>query len=165
VQATAIASTFGSKSQELGSIAWLTMYWLMLLPGRIPQVCPTGELLKNQNTAIIQAEPIHFFGRRAALAFVAMLPVSPQVDKWAWLDVCMPNNERRRALQAEWDMYPLMNKKARREQGIDVMKLADKKDIILYEATAAYSAEKFVECLRKFQDDLSAASNMARGDH
>ena len=79
----------------------------------------------------------------------------------------MPNNQRRRALQAEWDRCPLINKKARREQGIDVMKLSssETKDIILYEATTAYSAENFVKYLRKFEDDLSAASKMTRGDH
>jgi hypothetical protein len=167
VQAAALASVVGSKSQELGSIAWLAMYLLMLLPSQFQQVCPAEELLKNQNTTIIQAEPVHFSGRRAALAFIAMLPVSPQVNRWAWLDVFMPNNERRRAFQTEWDKWPLINKREGEKDMAEAKMLisSNTKDVILHEATAAYNDEKFVKCLRKFEDDLAAASNIARGDH
>jgi len=97
VQVAALASVFGTKSQEWASITWLGMYLLMLLPSRIQQVSPSKELLKKYNTTIIQVASVHFSGRRSALAFIAMLLVSPQVDRWAWLDVFMPDNQRRRA--------------------------------------------------------------------
>lgn len=40
-------------------------------------------------------EPIHFSGRRAALLFITLLPVSHKADRWAWWDVFMPDKERR----------------------------------------------------------------------
>jgi hypothetical protein len=61
------------------------------------------KILFEKNPASIQRlEPMHFSGRRAALLFIAMLPVSHRANRWGWWDAFMPENPRRRMLQKDF---------------------------------------------------------------
>ena len=101
VQAAALASLIGNNSvQSLGSVVWMVLYLIMQIPERVlHKLNLVPNVLREQPGEIWKLPPIQFSGRRAALAFIATLPVSQKADTWAWLDAFMPSNARRRQWQ------------------------------------------------------------------
>jgi hypothetical protein len=104
LQAALLASLTNSADNDRWSgTLWLTMYLFMAAIDRIVQHIYPKTLLEDQPATIVHLEPIHFSGRLGALLFIAMLPVSQKAHKWAWWDVFMPDNDRRRSLQNEFE--------------------------------------------------------------
>lgn len=105
VQAAALASMTNAIGVERWSgVVWLAMYFLLGICKRILHFRNPESILEEQPATIHRVDPLHFSGRTAALAFIAALPVSHKMDRWAYWDVFMPNNERRRKLQTELEV-------------------------------------------------------------
>ncbi|KAL4727024.1 hypothetical protein ACLX1H_005924 [Fusarium chlamydosporum] len=60
-----------------------------------------------------QVYRLRFSGRRQALVFISMLPATQRVDRWAWWDVFMPDNDRRRRFHAELEDLGLFSNATR----------------------------------------------------
>jgi hypothetical protein len=103
IQAAALVSLVGNNSnQGLALIIWISLHFLMHLPPLILTKAGLGSnVLDAQPGTVHNLSSMVFSGRKAALAFVAHLPVTRKADKWAWLDVFMPDNMRRRKWQKE----------------------------------------------------------------
>ncbi|KAF8848027.1 hypothetical protein BDZ45DRAFT_698726 [Acephala macrosclerotiorum] len=106
LQAALLASLTNSTDNDRwsGSL-WLLMYLFMATVDRIVQYMYPKTLLEDQPATVVHLEPIHFSGRLGALLFIAMLPISEKAHKWAWWDVFMPDNDRRRSLQKEFEAF------------------------------------------------------------
>jgi hypothetical protein len=76
------------------------------------------NLLEKQPAGVEMTGPLHFSSRRAALVFISMLPVSEKANRWAWLDVYMPDNDRRRSFQDEKESSTLFRNATRWQQHV-----------------------------------------------
>lgn len=104
-QAALLMSQVGSTDvQVCGSAAWLAAYLVLLAPARLLlRRCPDA-LLKGLPASAERLAPLIFSSRRAALAFVATLPMTePKAGKWEWLNGFLPPDERRKVWEAEMD--------------------------------------------------------------
>lgn len=102
VQAASLASLIGKKENSWLSLTWLAMYIVMLIPPRILSIYRSESTYESYMATLDKLQPIHFSSRRAALVFISLLPASKQayVEEWDWMNVFMPDNERRRKLKA-----------------------------------------------------------------
>jgi hypothetical protein len=101
------ASTNAQGNERWSSLLWLAVYLLSwLLKKGLHLVIGPERILEKQPASIRFMAPLHFSGRRAALIFISMLPVSPRANRWAWWDVFLPDNDRRRTLQQELEGSP-----------------------------------------------------------
>ncbi|KAL9121960.1 MAG: hypothetical protein Q9187_001485 [Circinaria calcarea] len=105
VQAASLASLIGNKENAWLSLTWLVTYILMLIPPRILNTYCSELTYESHTATLIKVPPIHFSCRRAALIFITLLPVSKQahVEDWAWMNVFIPDNERRRIWKTQID--------------------------------------------------------------
>ena len=98
VQAASLASLVGAKGDAWISIAWTALYIFMLVPPQLLKRYASELPLEKHSAVVTRVPPIRFSGRRAALLFITLLPVSERidVDRWAWMNVFMPDNDRRK---------------------------------------------------------------------
>ena len=158
IQAAALASTTNAKGIERWSgMVWLSIYLLFLLMKRALHFLQGPEqLLESQPASIQLVESLRFSGRRAALVFIATLPVSHKVDRWAWWDTFMPDNERRREFQAELETSELfagqtaLITEERESSGLNKRSPITK--MILEEVAAALKIPSFELCLKSYQE-------------
>jgi hypothetical protein len=157
IQAAALASlTNATGTERWSGMVWLSTYLLMLLLKRALHFLQGPEQVFKTHLASIQlVERLQFSGRRAALVFIATLPVSHKVDRWAWWDAFMPENERRREFQAELETSALFaNPTALNEeetQPSETTKRSPIPEMILEEAAAALKNPNFASCLESYQ--------------
>ncbi|KAI4212785.1 MAG: hypothetical protein LQ351_004487 [Letrouitia transgressa] len=109
-QAASLASLIGDKKNAWLSLSWLGVYILMMIPPRIVCAYYSQASHEHHTAVLIKVPPIRFSCRRAALVFISRLPTSRQayVEPWAWTDVFIPDNERRRRWQAHIDSLDLI---------------------------------------------------------
>lgn len=103
IQASLLAAVANASGNERwSSLLWLAFYLIIGLSklGYHAASSPE-EILEKQPASVHITKPMHFSGRRAALVFISMLPVTAKVNRWSWWDVYMPDNDRRKALHAE----------------------------------------------------------------
>ncbi|RDW68665.1 hypothetical protein BP5796_09322 [Coleophoma crateriformis] len=147
VQAAALASQFGADGKQVvGSGVWLIAYAVLLISSRVvTSRCPDA-LLRHQPTTADQLSHIGISSRRAALAFIATLPVSQKSGRWEWMNGFVPADERRK----HWE-----NEMAQGGLGEDRV-LEDDTSIsassrgVLEEVRKARSSMEFVEASAKF---------------
>lgn len=108
-QAALIAAVTNSDGDEKWSnLLWLGFYFLLIFVKKVfAMAIKSGNILSKQPASIQILEPLNFLGRRTALVFISMLPVSHRVDRWSWWNVFMPDNERRRAFHARLENSPI----------------------------------------------------------
>ncbi|KAL9043045.1 MAG: hypothetical protein Q9214_003612 [Letrouitia sp. 1 TL-2023] len=144
-QAASLASLIGDKKNAWLSLSWLAVYILMMIPPRIISAYYSQASYEHHTAVLNKVPPICFSGRRAALVFISRLPTSRQayVEPWAWTDVFMPDNERRRIWQARIDSLDLIT--FERDQAVDGHVPSEELDAeyqksknLLKEASAAY---------------------------
>lgn len=102
-QAAALATlTNATGFERWSALIWLGIYCFMLMMKRaLHSFGNSDQILENQPATVTMLEPLHFSGRRCALAFISTLPVTHKVDMWTWWDVFMPENARRKEFHAE----------------------------------------------------------------
>ena len=100
IQAATLASLTGTgTAQAVSSLVWLACYILMLITSRLINAQAAGLFLETQPGNIWQVAPLIFSSRRAALAFINMLPVNQHDNVgFSWMDNFIPPNKRR----GEW---------------------------------------------------------------
>jgi hypothetical protein len=115
VQAAALTSLMGAKNEQaLGSLIWLACYLFMLVPPALMARSNPDMLIGSQRAAPVRVPPIHFTGRKPALAFISTLPVTGFVEgRWDWVDNFLPRNQRRK----EWEK--VMRLPAWEEPGVE----------------------------------------------
>ena len=97
VQAAILASLLcASGINAITSTIWLGVYVLMLVPPEVIRRKYSSSVVQRQPGAVNSAKTFIFSSRRSAHIFIAMLPVSSKTSRWDWLDVFMPNNQRRK---------------------------------------------------------------------
>lgn len=101
-QAALLASCAGRSTVDaLDAVVWLYPYLIMLIPPYILKRHHPTTALQRQPACIVHPKTLHFSSRRAALAFISMLPASQKVGRWNWIDQFMPDNNRRRMWQED----------------------------------------------------------------
>ncbi|KAI4088155.1 MAG: hypothetical protein LQ339_008766 [Xanthoria mediterranea] len=110
LQAASLASLIGDKSNAWLSLSWLALYLCMLAPPWLLNAYDPEAASEHCTATLTKVPPIHFSCRRAALVFISRLPSSSQahVDKWAWTNVFMPDNPRRKLWQDQVDEFDLL---------------------------------------------------------
>ncbi|KAI4226610.1 MAG: hypothetical protein L6R36_003034 [Xanthoria steineri] len=110
LQAASLASLIGEKNNAWLSLSWLALYICMLAPPWLLNAYDPEAASEHCTATLTKIPPIHFSCRRAALVFISRLPSSSQahVDKWAWTNVFMPDNPRRRMWQDQVDEFDLL---------------------------------------------------------
>jgi hypothetical protein len=167
LQAALLASIPNSTDADQWSGAlWLLMYSLMSFIKNILQYIYPKTLLEKQPASVEYLEPIHFSGRMGALLFIAMLPVSQKAERWAWLDVYMPDNNRRRTFQRESEavFYALETEKEDSMVKIDgstQQRLLTSNPALL-ETLSATKRVEFVESLKAFKKIVRAESTQTK---
>jgi hypothetical protein len=127
-QAALLAAVTNAEGDERwSSLLWLAFYFLMLvLKKGLHAITGSEHLLEKQPASVEVMEPLHFSGRRAALIFISMLPVSRRVDRWAWWDVFMPDNDRRRSFHTELESSRLFTEATRWQQQVPDTSMSEK---------------------------------------
>jgi len=95
----------GGTKQVWGSLTWLACHMVMFLVARIEPWQKPDVFLGPQLFRVSRLPPVHFGGRRPALAFIATLPgvtFRHGVGQWDWMAGFMPDNDRRREWTAEF---------------------------------------------------------------
>ena len=108
-QAALLASQIGAS--DINAVipsVWLAVYLLMLVPQKVIRSMKPDMILQKQPGIVNSISKMSFSGRRAALCFIAMLPVTTRAGRWDWLDVFMPLNERRQVWQEELETCGLV---------------------------------------------------------
>ncbi|KAI4231435.1 MAG: hypothetical protein LQ349_005612 [Xanthoria aureola] len=110
LQAASLASLIGEKNNAWLSLSWLALYLCMLAPPWLLNAYDPEAASEHCTATLTKVPPIHFSCRRAALVFISRLPSSSQahVDKWAWTNVFMPDNPRRKLWQDQVDEFDLL---------------------------------------------------------
>ena len=121
-QAAILTSLIGRCDQQVwGSLIWLTLYCLLLIPQKVLDGQIKDSILSDQPAKISRLDLIIFEGRRSALAFVVTLLMSPgKSGRWNWLDPFMPNNERRTNWEIELQSAGLFRDAAALEAGAHI---------------------------------------------
>ncbi|KAL8668623.1 MAG: hypothetical protein Q9168_006753 [Polycauliona sp. 1 TL-2023] len=171
LQAASLASLIGDKNNAWLSICWLALYILMLAPPWILSAYQPESAYESYTASLVKIAPIHFSCRRAALVFISRLPSSSQahVDRWAWTNVFMPDNARRKLWQTQvddLDMLTLEEKEAPGAPGkISASGLNDadylKSKIPLREASAAYHHPQVLQPLLAYKRSVGLCSESA----
>ena len=146
IQVASLASLIGDKNNAWLSLSWLAVYLVMLAPPWILNVYHPELAYENYTATFTKVPPIRFSCRRAALVFISRLPSSNQayVDRWAWTNVFIPDNERRKLWQAQVDELNLVTfeNKVSEDEGRYCSKNNDpeylKSKTLLREASNAY---------------------------
>ncbi|KAE9374934.1 hypothetical protein N431DRAFT_438311 [Stipitochalara longipes BDJ] len=105
LQAALLMSLVSSQSRQVwGSAIWLGVHLAMQGPPWLLRhlIDPATTVLGTGSMCDVEVRrvaPMVFSGRRAALVFIATLPVSPRASRWDWMDPFIPPNQRRR----EWE--------------------------------------------------------------
>ena len=103
-QAAILASLVGASDfNALIPLVWLSLYVLMLIPPALMKRKYPSLFLDAQPGVVTPAITVRFSERRAALAFIAMLPVTPNAGKWDFMDGFILRNARREKWQEEID--------------------------------------------------------------
>ncbi|KAL9635203.1 MAG: hypothetical protein Q9204_002708 [Flavoplaca sp. TL-2023a] len=159
IQVAGLASLIGEKSNAWLSLSWLAIYIVMLAPPWILNAYHPESAYESYTATLTKVPPIRFSCRRAALVFISRLPSSSQahVEKWAWTNVFMPDNERRKLWQAqvdELDLLTLENK----DSGVEKqhpLKRDDpeylKSKTLLREASAVYHHPEVLQPLLAYR--------------
>lgn len=115
IQAALLAAVTNAEGRDRwSSLLWLAFYLLILgLKKSLHVFISPENLLEKQPASIQTVGPLRFSGRRQALVFISMLPVTQRVDRWAWWDVFMPDNDRRRRFHAELEDLGLFSNATR----------------------------------------------------
>lgn len=110
LQAASLASLIGDKNNAWLSLSWLALYLCMLAPPWLLNAYDPEAASEHCTATLTKIPPIHFSCRRAALVFISRLPSSGQahVDRWAWTNVFMPDNPRRKLWQDQVDEFDLL---------------------------------------------------------
>lgn len=147
VQAAALASQFGANGKQVvGSGIWQIAYVVLLVLSRLMALRCPDALLRHQPTTADQLGHIVFSSRRAALAFIATLPVSQKSGQWDWMSGFVPADERRKRWEAEMAQGGLGED---RDVGDDVSISASSR-AILQEVRKARSRPEFAEASGRF---------------
>ncbi|KAI4184969.1 MAG: hypothetical protein L6R41_004404 [Letrouitia leprolyta] len=163
VQAASLAALIGEKGDTWLSLCWLTIYLSMLLPPRVLKALRPGTMYESHTEALTHCPPIRFSCRRAALIFISQLPVSirAHVDPWAWTDVFMPDNARRRRWQNQverLDISTLEEKDTETQDGKVFSEDSEQEYIksktLLKEASAAYHHPQILPLLLAYQRNV-----------
>ncbi|RDW64595.1 hypothetical protein BP6252_10246 [Coleophoma cylindrospora] len=147
VQAAALASQFGADGKQVvGSGVWLIAYTVLLISSRlVTSRCPDA-LLRHQPTTADQLDHIGFSSRRAALAFIATLPVSQKAGRWDWMNGFVPADERRK----HWEIEMAQGGLGEDRVPEDDTSISASSRGILEEVRKARSSPEFVEASTKF---------------
>lgn len=172
-QAALLASVANAQGDERWStLVWLSAYLLMfVLKWGFHRVFGPEELLEKQPASAETASPIYFSGRRAALVFISMLPVSYNTNRWGWWDVFIPDNSRRKGYHAKLESSAKFRMADEWMEGVpgipttrSTQNAADEPmDGALEEALAAYRGVEFAEHLRKYLSLVSPTGIVPRG--
>ena len=161
VQAASLASLIGKKENAWLSLTWLAMYILMLIPPRILNTYCSESTYENHTATLAKVQPIHFSCRRAALVFISLLPASKQayVEDWAWMNVFIPDNERRRIWKAQIGSFDPVTLETDPEFcGQDLSEEVDagyrKSKDLLKEASAAYNDPRVLQLLLSYKTSV-----------
>ena len=158
IQAASLASLTGQRQNAWVSLTWLAIYIVMLFPAWVLRTWFPETTYMAHTAEVITVPPIQFSCRRAALVFISRLPVSitQQVDPWAWANVFVPDNERRRCwtsqveetnfLTAESTSWERMEKLSE----LDEAERLKTKDLV-QEASAAYHHPKVLQPLLAYK--------------
>ncbi|KAJ4136503.1 hypothetical protein NW768_004117 [Fusarium equiseti] len=125
IQAALLAATTNAEGEErFSSLVWLAFYvFTLLLNKALHLLIGPENLLEKQPATAEMTGPLHFSSRRSALVFISMLPVSNKADRWAWWDVYMPDNDRRRSFQDEIERSALFHNASKwQHHGSDSLK-------------------------------------------
>lgn len=109
IQAVVLTSQVNNNSiQAWGSIVWMAFYLFMLVPSYLLRRSFSGIILEDKSFSIEKLPPMQFSRRRSALAFLAVLPVTSNTNRWDWMDVFVPPNQRRQKWVSEMKKCPLI---------------------------------------------------------
>ncbi|KAL8811933.1 MAG: hypothetical protein Q9223_001316 [Gallowayella weberi] len=166
LQAASLASLMGDKSNAWLSLSWLALYILMLAPPWILNIYHPESAYENYTATLTKVPPIRFSCRRAALVFVSRLPSSSQayVERWAWTNVFVPDNPRRKLWQAQVDNLDLLTfeEKSPAAHGQHPAKKNDpeylKSKTLLREASAAYHHPQVLQPLLAYKRAVGLGS-------
>ena len=158
IQAASLASLTGQKGYSWVSLTWLGIYIVMLLPPWVLRSYFPETTWMAHTAELKTIPPIQFSCRRSALIFISLLPVSvrPQVDRWAWLDVFAPDNERRRDWTSQVEVMDLLTLESKRWEKAE--KLSESEEAarlmlreLVEEASAAYHHPMVLQPLLAFK--------------
>ena len=152
LQAAVLTSILGSPGVEVFvPLIWLAVYTLTQIPPAcIRYVYPNIDLAQQPAT-VFSAGTFHFTRRRSALAFIAMFPVSPKAPRWDWLNVFMPNNERRQDWQKDLETDEIIAGKEPEARTIPASTR-----VHLEEATHARNTPKLSQYLAAYKETVRA---------
>jgi len=151
VQAATLANQVGSNDKQVfGSGIWLLAYLVLLIPSRLMMFKFPDALLRHQPTTADRLGHIVFSTRRAALAFIATLPVSQKAGRWDWINGFVPPDDRRKRWEAEMAQGGL-GEDRKLEKGVAIS--ADSR-AILEEVRMVRSRPDFVEASARFCDTV-----------
>ncbi|KAL8905964.1 MAG: hypothetical protein Q9171_006462 [Xanthocarpia ochracea] len=169
IQAASLASSIGDESNARLSLSWLALYILVLAPPWILNAYHPESGYENYTATLTKVPPIRFSCRRATLVFISRLPSSSQayVEKWAWTNVFMPDNTRRKLWQAQVDALDLLTFEEK-DSGIQGQHPSKKNDpeylkskALLREASAAYHHPQVLQPLLAYKRGVGLCSASA----
>ncbi|KAL8993066.1 MAG: hypothetical protein Q9169_006621 [Polycauliona sp. 2 TL-2023] len=172
LQAASLASLIGDKRNAWLSLSWLALYILMLAPPWLLNAYQPESAYEGYAVSLTKVQPIHFSCRRAALVFISRLPSSSQahVDKWAWTNVFMPDNPRRKMWQTQVDELDLvtLEEKEKNAPGVEKQHLSKEDDpeylkskTLLREASAAYHHPQVLHPLLVYKKSVGLCDTSA----
>ena len=160
-QAACLASLINDENNAWLPLIWLTLYILMLAPPLVLNAYHPELAYENITDTLTKVPPIHFSCRRAALVFISRLPFSSQahVEDWAWTNVFMPDNARRRLWQAQVDSLHLVTlEKDSETHGQDPSEENDpeyqKSKTLVKEASSTYHHPQVLQPLLAYKGDV-----------
>ncbi len=161
IQAAILASLLGTKDNSWIALLWMAIYLYMLIPPYLLKHYSPDSLYQKHSAELIKIQPIHFFGRRAALLFISMLPVTPRadVDRWAWMDVFMPDSDRRRRWRAHVEAQNIVTGKSTYCSLGKQLSVEDEKNGLIAktaveQASAAYNHPEILKYLLAYSSRL-----------
>lgn len=161
-QAASLASLMSTKETTWISLIWMALYLFMLLPPRLLKRYASDPPHENHSATVTRIPPIYFSCRRAALLFITLLPVSKRadIDRWAWMDVYMPDNDRRRCWRDQVEAQDLASGELICSNSVGG-KLSEKNDeddmracVALREASTAYHHPQVLQPLLAYLSSL-----------
>ena len=161
IQAAALVSLVGNGTKQgIAPIIWLALYVLMNFAATVVDKVQIGaNVLDHQPGTVSNLPSMVFSGRKAALVFIAHLPVTLKANKWAWVDVFMPNNERRRKWEAEIDMgRPYLDAQSTTEEEGLLNSISNPNQMALAEVKKAFSSPNFSKSLGAYLSAVGLAN-------
>ena len=162
IQAASLASLLGTKENTWISLVWITLYLFMLLPPRLLGHYAPDLPHKKHSATVTRIPPICFSCRKAALLFVTLLPVSKRsdIDRWAWMDVYLPDNDRRRRWRDQVEAQDIASGKSIYSNNVkETLSEKDGEDdmraiVALQEADTAYNHPQVLQPLLAYLSSL-----------